>query len=403
MNAFTRIGAVITAMLIMVMFLSGCWNRRELNAISVVLAMGIDWVDKQYEVTVQVSDPSQMSINRSTGQRSPAIIFSERAPTIFEAIRKITTKASRRMYLSHLRIVIINEEVAKRGIHTPLDFLFRDHEVRPDFYMAIAKGCSAKDILAFVTPMEVLPAMDLYKSLKVSEHAWAPTSAVNVVDMMQKLTKDGIDPVLTGITIIGNRKKGMRMDNVKQPTSLAEYKYTGIGVLLDDRIVGWLNESKSKGYSYITNNVHNTVGHIPCPNSKEYFVTEVYKSKAKITPSIQNGNPFIKVELRSEGNIGEYHCQADLTAEQVFKQLQEAVREEQKKTLEDSIAYVQQKFGADIFGFGEYFHEKYPRQWQAWKTEWPEVFKNELKVEVIVKSELHKTGKILNTIHKQPQ
>ncbi|GLX67968.1 Ger(x)C family spore germination protein [Paenibacillus glycanilyticus] len=402
MNRGQRIILALTACMMMLMCLTGCWNRRELNAISVVLAMGIDWVDDQYQLTVQVSDPSQMSMNRSVGQRSPSIVFTEKAPTIFEALRKITTKASRRMYLSHMRIVIINEEIANRGIRMPLDFLFRDHEVRPDFYMAVAKGCDAKDVLAMVTPMEVLPAMDLYKSLSVSEHAWAPTSAVNVVDLMQMVTKDGVEPVLTGITLIGNREKGMKIDNVKQPRAYSEYKYTGIGVLLDDRIVGWLNEQDSKGYSYITNNVDSTVGHVKCPDSKENFVIEVYSSHADITPSIRNGKPKITVVLRSEANIGEYQCKADLADEKVFSQLQEQARMEQKMTLENGIKQVQHKYGSDIYGFGEAFHRKYPKLWQSWKKRWPEIFKNELEVDVIVKSELHKTGKILNSIAKQP-
>ncbi|WP_435171707.1 Ger(x)C family spore germination protein [Paenibacillus glycanilyticus] len=401
MNGCKRIGLAFTAFILMASLLTGCWNRRELNAISVVLAMGIDWVDEQYQLTVQVSDPSQMSINRS-GERSPAIIFSERAPTIFEALRKITTKASRRMYLSHMRIVIINEKIAERGLRNPLDFLFRDHEVRPDFFMAVAKGCDAKDILAFVTPMEVLPAIDLYKSLKVSESSWAPTSAVNVVDMMQKVTKDGIEPVLTGITLIGNRNKGMKIDNVKQPKAYAEYKYTGIGVLLDDRIVGWLGESDSKGYSYVSNIVRSTVGHVRCPDGRDNFVVEIYKSHAEIIPSIKDGKPHVKVKMKSDANIGEYHCSADLGDEKVFSQMQQVAREEQRTTLEHSIRHVQRKYGADIYGFGEAFHRKYPKQWNKWKKQWPEIFKNDLQVEVVITTELHKTGKILNTIHKQP-
>jgi germination protein, Ger(x)C family len=403
MKSMKRLCIVISILLTITMFLTGCWNRRELNTISVVLAMGIDWVDGQYQLSVQVSDPSQMSTNRSVSQRSPAIVFSERAPSIFEALRKITTKASRRMYLSHMRLVVISEKIAERGIRSPLDFLFRDHEVRPDFYMAIAKDCDAKDILSFVTPMEVLPALDLYKSLKVSETAWAPTAAVNVVDMMQWVTKDGIEPVLTGITLIGNRDKGKKMDNVNQPASMAEYKYTGIGVLLDDRIVGWLNESDSKGYSYITGKVHSTVGHIPCPGSpKDYFVAEVYKSQVKIKPFIRNGKPIIRVEMKNEDNVGEYHCQGDLGDEKFFNQLQQAARQQQKQLLQRSISHVQQKYGADIFGFGEAFHQKYPRQWRTWKKNWPEIFKNDLKVEIVVTSKINRTGKLMNPIHKEP-
>lgn len=359
MNVRKKMGLAFTAFIMMASLLSGCWNRQELNAISVVMAMGIDLLDGQYQLTVQVSDPSQMSVNRSKGERSPAVIFSERAPTLFEALRKITTKASRRMYLSHMRIVIINEKVAERGIRNPLDFLFRDHEVRPDFYMAVAKDCDAKDILSFVTPMEVLPAIDLYKSLKVSESAWAPTSAVNVVDMMQKVTKDGVEPVLTGITLIGNRDKGMKMDNVKQPKSYAEYKYTGIGVLLDDRIVGWLGESDSKGYSYLTNNVHSTVGHVKCPEGKNNFVMEIYKSHAQVIPSIKDGKPHAKIRMKSEANIGEYHCSADLGDEKVFKQLQQTARDEQKFMLEYSLC-------------SEEIRRRHLRLWRSFPQEIPE-------------------------------
>lgn len=47
----------------LMVFLTGCWNNKELSAISVVMAMGIDAVDDQYEVSLQVVDPSQMSRN----------------------------------------------------------------------------------------------------------------------------------------------------------------------------------------------------------------------------------------------------------------------------------------------------------------------------------------------------
>ncbi|WP_245581126.1 hypothetical protein [Paenibacillus ginsengihumi] len=111
---------------------SGCWNRRELNELSVVLAMGIDQVGDQYEISLQTVDPSQMGRNRKT-ERSPTTVYSERAPTLFEAIRKITTKASRRMYGSHLHLLLFDENVARAGIRRTLDLMLRDHEVKARF------------------------------------------------------------------------------------------------------------------------------------------------------------------------------------------------------------------------------------------------------------------------------
>lgn len=137
-----------------------------------------------------------MSRNRGS-DRSPVSIFSQKAPTLFEAIRKITTKSARKMYVAHIRLVIFDKQTARNGIKEPLDFLFRDHEVRPDFYMVVTKGTSAKDVVSFITPTEILPSIGMYKTLKVSEKVWAPTSAVKVTEMLKKLTKTGVEPVLT--------------------------------------------------------------------------------------------------------------------------------------------------------------------------------------------------------------
>ncbi|OXS59996.1 hypothetical protein B1A99_10755 [Cohnella sp. CIP 111063] len=177
--------------LALVLLLTGCWNRRELNALSVVLAMGIDKVGEQYVVTLQIVDPTQMSQNR-VAERSPVVTFTQRSATIFEALRRVTTKASRRMYVAHLRLLVFNEKAAREGINDIVDFVARDHEFRPDFYIAIAKGSTAQDLLELTTPTEVLPAMELYKSLKVSQRAWAPTAAVNIIDFLQKITKTGV-------------------------------------------------------------------------------------------------------------------------------------------------------------------------------------------------------------------
>ncbi|WP_444547184.1 Ger(x)C family spore germination protein [Paenibacillus polymyxa] len=128
----------------------------------------------------------------------------------------------------------------KKGIKEPLDFLFRDHEVRPDFYLAVVRENSAKEAVTFVTPTEVLPAMDMYKALKNSEKAWAPTSTVNVKDLLQKFTKDGIEPVLTGIRLT-NLEKGLTIDNVtKSPNMLNIFSLELVFSRAIDLSIGWM-------------------------------------------------------------------------------------------------------------------------------------------------------------------
>ncbi|MDQ0063841.1 Ger(x)C family spore germination protein [Paenibacillus harenae] len=400
LNACMRFIALFTAALLMTLTLSGCWNRRELNDMAVAIAIGIDRVDEQYEVTIQTVDPSQMSNNRNV-DRFPTRIYSEKASTIFEALRKVTSKSSRKIYLAHLLLLLFNEEMARDGIKEPLDFLFRDHEVRPDFNIAVTRGYQTKDVLSIVTPLEVLSALDLYRSLNVSQKLWAPTAAVNINEMMVMLTNDGVEPILTGLTLIGDLNKGLSADNVKQPRPYLYFKFKGIGVFRKDRLVGWLNEPDSKSFSYVNNHVSSTVGSVQCPGSKKRFAIELVKSKVSREPSIRNGSPHMKLIVHVSGNVGEVQCETEINDKSIIE-LQELASEQLKSIIENSIQHVQSQYGVDIYGFGANFHQKYPKQWRQWRTNWNEQFA-QMSIEVQMDYHLRLIGKIISPFGNNPQ
>ena len=399
MNSYRSTMSTVLVYILLMVVVTGCWNSKELNEISVVMAMGIDTVDDQYEISLQVVDPSQMSRNRAM-ERSPTIVFSSRASTLFEALRKLTTESSRKMYMSHLKFVIFDEDTAKKGIKKPLDFLFRDHEVRPDFHLAVVRGSSAKDAVTFVAPTEVLPAMDMYKALNVSEKTWAPTSAVNVKDLLQRLKKDGIEPVLTGIRL-NNLDKGLNVDNVTKSPQHANYLFTGIGVFQGDRLIGWIEESKSKAFTYISNRVSSSVASIGCPNSEGKFAFEIIRNNVKIKPEIKDNEPSITLVVETEANIGEVACTADLKDDKTFNEFQEAARNEQEQILMEGIQKAQQ-IGSDIFGFGEALHQRFPREWHQWRGDWKQKFQK-LEVKLDIHFHLNRVGKITNPIDSEPQ
>ena len=62
---------------------------------------------------------------------------------IHEAFRDITLKFDRRLFISHNKVIIIGEELAKRGLVKHMDQLFRNNEQRETTYILIAKGTRA--------------------------------------------------------------------------------------------------------------------------------------------------------------------------------------------------------------------------------------------------------------------
>lgn len=387
------------ALLLVLPLLSGCWNRRELNDIAVAVAMGIDRVDDNYRVSVQIVDPSQMT-NNSNVDRFPIRVFTEKAPTVFEALRKVTSKTSRKIYLAHLLLLLFDERMAREGIKEPLDFLIRDHEVRPDFHIAITRGYETSDVLSVVTPMEMLSAVDLYRSLGMSQKSWAPTVATNVKEMMGTLMIDGIEPVLTGLTLIGDLNKGKSADNVKQPQPFMYFKFTGIGVFREDRLVGWLKDADSKSYSYVNNQVSSSVSSIKCPESDDMFAVEIIDAKVGRKPSVNNGRPSMQLKAEISANVGEVHCRMEMNDKSIVA-LQTAASEQLKHVIEDGIHHVQSKYSVDIYGFGENFHHTYPKQWRQWKDGWDELFA-QMPVEVKMNFRLKKVGKIISPIDNNP-
>lgn len=378
---------------------TGCWNRRELNELAIEMAIGFDKSGNKYRITSQVVQPGEVAAKEGGTGRTPVMTYQATAATPFEARRKMTTMSPRKIYASHIRMVVISEELAKDGIGKFMDFLSRDHEHRADFFIVIAKGTSAANVLKIVTPLEKIPANKLFDSLKTSEKVWAPTSGVTLHELISDLVSKGKHPVLTGLKVAGSQKIGETKHNIEVISNPARLQYTGLGVFRKDKLIGWLNESESKGYNYITNNVNNTVGDIRCPTGG-IAMLEVIRSKSVMTGKVSNGKPEAGVDIRIEANVGEVECKSlDLTQAKTINEMEAIGEQTVKKFVEQTIQKVQKKYKTDIFGFGEVIHRSDPQYWRNAQKNWDQQFA-ELPVNVKVDIKIRRTGTISQSIPK---
>ncbi|MEG6590957.1 MULTISPECIES: Ger(x)C family spore germination protein [Paenibacillus] len=380
--------------LALILLLTGCWNRNELNELSIVLAMGIDKKDDLYEVSLQVVNPNQMSRKQSS-ERTPTFVLSMRSDSISEAIRKMVGMSSRRLYMSHMQILFVDEATAREGMHEPLDWLLRNNEIRPVFDLIIVRDHSAKEALTFVTSTELFPALDMHKALKLSYKSWAPNIYSQAKEFLESLNKDGVEPVITGLKLGEQADKAQKMDNVKQSPQHANYFFSGVGVFQEDRLVGWMNPSESRAYNYLTNHVDNSLFKVECPNAKEHFTLDVIRPKTKYDPKIVNDHPVLDATVYIEANINELRCKkVDLNKEEDLLKLQKIAADQYVEAINRGIRKAQ-SLGTDIFGFGEAFHRAYPAKWHVWKNDWDKRFE-ELDVNLRVTLQIKRNGKIVS-------
>jgi len=387
----------ILFLLILSLFLTGCWDKRELNELAITMALGVDKVEDEYLVSAQVVLPSEVSMKAGTG-RSPVTLFQEKGKTVNEAIQKLTSISPRHIYPGHLQIVVIGESLAKEGIGSLLDYLSRNWEVRSDFYLMVAKDNTAENILNIQTTLENIPANNIYWILHTSEKHLATTSAVTLAELIVDLEREGKEGVLTGIQVIGDQESGSSKQNVESITPAAHIKFQELAVLKGDKLVGWLTDDESRGYNGVTNQIKTTLGTMSCPEGGKVNI-EVNKFKSKLKSKLVNGNPEIDVNIQITGNLGEVDCSIDLSKEETLKMLEKLYEEQVEKSISKSIMVVQDKFGSDIFGFGATIHQQNPKEWKKIKDQWDEEF-TEIPVNIKVKMTIRHFGAVINPIQE---
>ncbi|NPC93035.1 Ger(x)C family spore germination protein [Bacillus sp. WMMC1349] len=380
-------------LLLSVQLLTGCWNRLELNELGIVGGMSIDKKNGKQVVTTQVINPGQVAAKQGKGQEAPVITYREKGDTIFEAIRRMAKSAARRLYFSHLRILVIGEDLAKDGIGDILDFVSRNHEFRPDFFIVIAKKTKAEDALRVLTALEEIPANKLFSALETSEKVWAPAITLKLDKLISDTVNEGINPHVTGLRVIGSTKKGERTENIQQSDPDVKLKYDGMAIFKDNKLTGWMNEKDSKAANYVLGDVKSTIQEVFCSGGRGKAAIEVIHTKANVSTKLKNGSLKGNVQINVEANVGEVQCNLDLTNSKTLDYLEKRASKRLKKQIAKVIKKTQTEYKSDIYGFGEALHRSHPNYWKKVKKNWNEKF-TAMPINIQTNIEIHRVGMI---------
>lgn len=392
-----RIALGLTLALLTVL-LGGCWSRKELNDLSIVAGIGIDKIEDQFRVSVQIVNPGQVSKSGETGNESPVVTYHEEGKTVPEALRALIVKIPRQLYLAHLRLVVFGEDAAKEGIGEALDFLARNAKTRTDFYLVVAKNAAASEVLKVHTRLEPIPASNLNIMLDMSDRVWAATGKITLDMLLEDLGAAGSSVTLTGVRIEGSREamgKASSRSSIEPPIQL---KFDGMAVFLKDKLIGWLDNDESKAMNYIQNDVKRTIGYVSCPGGGRVSM-EVVNARSKIRTRVENGKPSFDVHLNIEQDIADVECEIDLSKESSLNELEERSRSKIDELLHRVIETSQHKLKSDMLGFGKQFQIDYPKEWHKVK-DWHKLYSN-VDIRTHVHVQIRRIGTIEQSVKRE--
>ena len=201
------------SLLIFLLFcLSGCFEKRELEDLAYVIAIGIDTGETQkYNITYQVAVPIKIAGEGSdnAGKDSTTLVTSE-ADSLYNSISKVNSLISKELTLSHNKIIVCSEELAQKGLDEILNSLITSREIRPKTSIIIHKGKS-KEFLENLEPiLEKNPAR--YYDLLLSSSEYTGYVVDNSLFSFYLSTQDDFSNAFTMITETPNESKSPQND-----------------------------------------------------------------------------------------------------------------------------------------------------------------------------------------------
>lgn len=377
---------------------SGCFNYRELNDLAIISAIGIEKTEdkEDYLVSAQIVNIKKTGSEAGNEGISKVVTYKGKGKDIDSAIKRIANESSKDIFLAHLKLLIIDDDVIKNELTNVIDFFARDTESKMNFYVVTSTTDKPIDILETLTPLDSLPSQDIYNSLDISEELMGNANVMTFEELLDILLQKGINPVYTDLKIKGEKNKNENTDSLKESAPKSVVSINNLVSFDNNGGITKLNEDESIGYSFIKNRIKKPVVTGKCEDENNYFSVEILKSKSKIESQIKNDT--ININIKATGTVGEINCNNNLDDIKTRKMINSVTSKEIKKKVLKTIN-LSKKTKNDFIGIGNYIYKNEKDYFDFKNKDWDRDGIEKMKIKVKIKLEIIKEGNLEKNIH----
>lgn len=376
-----------------IFLLTGCYNYREINELAIVSGVSIRKVDDEFELTTEVINPKKEQ-DASSGEEPEFIIYTSRAKSVQEAIRKMIKESPRKMYGAHIEILVIDEGIAREYLMDILDSFARDPEIRSEFKVLVGKS---DDVLKITTPLEKVSSENILNSLENNNKYLGFANVVTYHELISNVLNPNIELVLPVLNMKGNVNLGEDKENISNTSVKATSIIDGMAIFRNNKLMGYLTEEESLTYNILRDSAKNFFIRTN-EHDNEYIVHEIIRLSSKM--EFDRNKNEMKITLTGKSAISEVNEKIDLENLEEVSKLEKKLNQELKKMVERSILSIQKKYNSDIFGFGDVIYKSYPKYFQKIKDEFKKDGFQNMKVNVSVKIKGQEKGNLNRGVGK---
>lgn len=370
--------------LLLVFFLTGCYDHKELNSIAILTATEINKINNEYIINAQVVNPQSKD---TTNQQAPFFIYTGTGKTLQEAYRQIKLQSSRFLYPNHLQILIINENLAKQDVSQVIDFYLRTPHIRTEFNILIG---TSDNILSITSPIDDISATSIVQTLETNNKYLGSSNLITFNEFANMSINNRKEIILPSIDITNYKDESQTTENTENTKNNSMYKLGNLAIFKDNQLLGYLTQDESITYNVIKNKTQTTLLTYECEKDK-YMTLEMTQLKSNISYK----NNKINIKLNMSGNINETMCKISLDNTKNIDILQKKLENYLNKEIQKNIDNIRQNYNTDIFGFLDLIYKTDYNEYLKIKDKWYEEKYQNLKININTNIKIIGKGNIL--------
>ncbi len=316
-------------------------NSIGLDNLAYVTAIGIDVGDyNTYKIsfqisTVQSSSSSQeessggssgessggssgeSSSSNSSGEGGKSSSFNVNTVecnSIDSGISLVNTSIDKSIDLSHCGVIVISEELAKKGISPIIYSIFNKIEIRPDCNIIVSRIPKDEFSDAEKPSLEkLLP--DYYNATTNTENLSGYTANMTISNFFYILQCHCNEPFAPLATVRNSQKNTATDSNndssidkssasITSSSNKPVIEILGLAVFKDDVLVGTLSGIDTVCYLILSNQLETTTISFPSPLDNSNIDLNInLNSKPKIKVTISNSSPYVDIKVKIDAKI----------------------------------------------------------------------------------------------------
>ncbi|WP_243577936.1 Ger(x)C family spore germination protein [Clostridium minihomine] len=348
--------------------MTGCWNYRGLNEMTIVAGIAVDKSENQYNVAFEIMD-----LQKPTKIQGPTatVVFSQGA-TLLDAVRNAKKQLSSKLYFGNTQVIIISQSIAREdGLHAIIDFLLRDAEMRENIDLVISQEPMAQDLILLTGKTSGAVSYDIVRIVREDNRIVSSTISTPLYLVYNKLEEPGFS---IGLPVFFSPSE--------PNTDIHHVEANGIAVFRQDKLVGFLSPHESKYLLMADRPLQGGVLALYIPKVTPHNISlEISDTSVSRSYQYENGSLSMKLDITVNAYLAEYPHKGSNLDFPPIAEISESAENLVVENVKTGLKRSQTEFNADVLGLGNYIYRTNLPLWKTLENNWDEIYQT-LPIEV---------------------